>query len=55
MRLYRKAEQIAIENAPMLLILNDEDYRFVQPYVKNHPHNSMDRTNHHRTSMVPVQ
>ncbi|HLP27115.1 MAG TPA: ABC transporter substrate-binding protein [Candidatus Didemnitutus sp.] len=49
MRLYREAEQIAIDNAPMLLIFNDEDYRFIQPYVKGHPHNAMDRTNHHRT------
>lgn len=52
MTLYRQAEQIAIENAPMLLILNDEDFRFVQPYVKGHPHNAMDRTNHHRTYFV---
>lgn len=52
MTLYRKAEQIAIDNAPMLLILNDEDFRFVQPYVKGHPHNAMDRTNHHRTYFV---
>ncbi|MBK6417570.1 MAG: hypothetical protein IPF79_00005, partial [Ignavibacteria bacterium] len=49
MRLYREAEQIAIDNAPMLLIFNDEDYRFIQPYVKGHPHNAMDRTNHHQT------
>lgn len=49
MELYRRAEQIAIDNAPMLLIFNDEDYRFIQPYVRNHPHNAMDRTNHHRT------
>ena len=52
MKLYRQAEQIAIDNAPMLLILNDEDFRFVQPYVKGHPHNAMDRTNHHRTYFV---
>lgn len=52
MTLYRQAEQIAIDNAPMLLILNDEDFRFVQPYVKGHPHNAMDRTNHHRTYFV---
>lgn len=52
MQLYRQAEQIAIDNAPMLLILNDEDFRFVQPYVKGHPHNAMDRTNHHRTYFV---
>ncbi len=49
MLLYRKAEQIAIDNAPMLLIFNDEDFRFVQPYVRNHPHNAMDRTNFERT------
>ncbi|MCX6140144.1 MAG: ABC transporter substrate-binding protein [Candidatus Kapabacteria bacterium] len=49
MKLYREAEQIAIDNAPMLLIFNDEDYRFIQPYVKGHPSNSMDRMNHHRT------
>lgn len=52
MSLYRRAEQIAIDHAPMLLILNDEDFRFVQPYVKGHPHNAMDRTNHHRTYFV---
>jgi len=49
MNLYRQAEQIAIDNAPMLLIFNDEDYRFLQPYVKGHPNNSMDRLPHHRT------
>lgn len=49
MLLYRHAEQIAIDNAPMLLIFNDEDYRFVQPYVKGHPNNAMDRLPHHRT------
>jgi oligopeptide transport system substrate-binding protein len=49
MKLYRQAEQIAINDAPMLLILNDEDYRFIQPYVMGHPSNSMDRTPHNRT------
>jgi peptide/nickel transport system substrate-binding protein len=49
MRLYRQAEQIAIHDAPMLLILNDEDYRFIQPYVKGHPNNAMDRTPYNQT------
>ncbi len=49
MRLYRQAEQIAIDNAPMLLIFNDEDYRFIQPYVMGHPSNSMDRMPHYKT------
>ena len=43
MELYRKAEQIAIDNAPMRLIFHDEDYRFVQPYVRDYPNNAMDK------------
>ena len=43
MELYRKAEQIAIDNAPMLLIFHDEDYRFIQPYVRDYPNNAMDK------------
>lgn len=43
MKLYQKAEQIAINEAPMLLIMYDEDYRFLQPYVRNYQNNAMDR------------
>lgn len=43
MNLYRDAEQIAISDAPMLLLFNDEDYRFVQPYVRDYRNNSMDQ------------
>ena len=43
MKLYLQAEQIAINDAPMLLIFYDEDYRFVQPYVRDYRNNSMDR------------
>lgn len=43
MELYRKAEQIAIDQAPMILIFHDEDYRFLQPYVRGYLHNAMDR------------
>jgi peptide/nickel transport system substrate-binding protein len=43
MDLYRQAEQVAIDNAPMLLIIHDEDYRFVQPYVRDYQNNAMDR------------
>lgn len=43
MELYAKAEQIAIYDAPMLLIFYDEDYRFVQPYVRDYRNNAMDR------------
>jgi peptide/nickel transport system substrate-binding protein len=41
--LYRAAEQIAIDEAPMLWLHYDEDYRFVQPYVMGYQNNSMDR------------
>jgi ABC-type transport system substrate-binding protein len=47
MRLYRVAEQIAIDHAPMLLIMHDEDYRFIQPYVMDYPNNAMDRLRLH--------
>jgi len=43
MALYRKAEQIAINDAPMLIIFYDQDYRLVQPYVENYKNNSMDK------------
>jgi oligopeptide transport system substrate-binding protein len=41
--LYAQAEQIALDDAPMIFIYNDEDYRFLQPYVKGFPINAMDR------------
>lgn len=47
MELYRQAEQIALRDAPMLLILHDEDYRFLQPYVRDYPNNAMDRLQLH--------
>ena len=43
MRLYQEAEQLAMEHAPMLLIIHDEDYRWLQPYVRDYPNNAMDR------------
>ncbi|MBS1913600.1 MAG: ABC transporter substrate-binding protein [Bacteroidetes bacterium] len=43
-RLYRDAEQIAVNDAPMMFIYNDMDYRLVQPYVKGYGGgNAMDR------------
>lgn len=59
MELYRQAEQIAIDDAPMLLLFHDEDYRFVQPYVRDYRNNAMDRRPYkfiwfdHRTTTAP--
>ena len=48
MALYKKAEQVAMDHAPMMLIIHDEDYRFVQPYVRDYQNNAMDRFMIHR-------
>lgn len=41
--LYKKAEQLVVDDAPMIFIYFDEDYKFVQPYVRDYPINAMDR------------
>jgi len=43
--LYYKAEQIATDKAPSLLIFYEEDYRLIQPYVKGFPLDPMHRIN----------
>lgn len=43
MALYQQAEQIAVNEAPMLWIFHDMDYRLVQPYVRDYSSNPMDR------------
>jgi oligopeptide transport system substrate-binding protein len=41
--LFAKAEQVAVNDAPMLYVFHDEDYRLVQSYVKGFRSNSMDK------------
>jgi peptide/nickel transport system substrate-binding protein len=41
--LYAQAEQIAVNDAAMLWIFYDLDYRMVQPYVRGYNSNAMDR------------
>ena len=43
MELYAKAEQVAVNDAPMLWIFHDLDFRLVQPWVKGYYSNPMDR------------
>lgn len=47
-KLYLKAEQLAINDAPLLIIFYDEDYRLLQPYVKGYPLDPMHRVNFRR-------
>lgn len=44
--LYKQAEQIAMNDAPMMIIFYDEDYRLVQQYVNDYRNNPMDRRNY---------
>ncbi len=41
--LYRQAEQIAMNESPMMLTFYDEDYRLIQPYVCGYRNNAMDK------------
>ncbi len=43
MDLYRQAEQVAVDDAAMLFIYHDLDYRLVQSWVKGYSSNPMDR------------
>lgn len=47
-KLYLQAEQLAINDAPLLIIFYDEDYRLLQPYVKGYPLDPMHRVNFRR-------
>lgn len=40
---YAKAEQIAVDDAPVLFLFHDMDYRLIQPYVRGYSSNAMDR------------
>lgn len=46
--LYYQAEQLAISQAPMMIIFYEEDYRLVQSYVKGFPLDAMHRVNMRR-------
>ncbi len=43
--IYYQAEQLAVSQAPMMLIFYEEDYRLLQPYVKGYPLDAMHRVN----------
>jgi peptide/nickel transport system substrate-binding protein len=43
--LYLQAEQLAMNDAPMMIIFYDEDYRLLQSYVRGFPLDPMHRVN----------
>lgn len=44
-KVYQEAEQLAINEAPILFIYYDEDYRLLQPYVRGYALDPMHRVN----------
>jgi oligopeptide transport system substrate-binding protein len=44
-KLYTQAEQIAVNDAPMLYIYYDQDFRLLQPYVRGYALDPMHRVN----------
>lgn len=44
-KIYEKAEQIAVSEAPVLFIFYDEDWRLLQPYVRGNALDPMHRVN----------
>lgn len=44
-KLYAQAEQLAVDDAPMLYIYYDQDFRLLQPYVRGYALDPMHRVN----------
>ena len=44
-KIYHEAEQLAVNDAPVLFIYYDEDYRLIQPYVRGFALDPMHRVN----------
>jgi oligopeptide transport system substrate-binding protein len=47
-KMYLEAEQIAVNEAPLLFIYYDIDYRLLQPYVRGYALDPMHRVNFRR-------
>ncbi|MCC6845127.1 MAG: ABC transporter substrate-binding protein [Bacteroidetes bacterium] len=55
MKLYMQAEQIAMNDAPMIIVFYDEDYRLLAPYVEGYRNNAMDRRTYEYVWINPVK
>jgi peptide/nickel transport system substrate-binding protein len=54
-RLYAKADQIAVDDAVVMPIFYDKDYRLLQPNVRNFPQNAMEYRNMREVYFVPTK
>lgn len=52
-QLYAKADQIAIDDAVVMPIFYDKDYRMLQPNIRNFPQNAMEYRNMTEVYFVP--
>lgn len=55
LKLYQQAEQIAIADAPMMIVFYDEDYRMLAPYVEGYHNNAMDRRTYEFVWLNPAK
>ena len=53
MNLYLQADQVAIDDAAIMPIFYDENYRLIQTYIKNFPVNAMEYRDMTRVYFVP--
>jgi peptide/nickel transport system substrate-binding protein len=52
-QLYAQADQIAVDDAVVMPIFYDKDYRLLQPNVRNFPQNAMEYRNMREVYFVP--
>lgn len=55
LKLYRQAEQIGMDDAPMMIVFYDEDYRLLAPYVEDYHNNAMDRRTYEYIWLNPAK
>ncbi|MBI3259285.1 MAG: ABC transporter substrate-binding protein [Ignavibacteriae bacterium] len=55
LELYRQAEQVAMNDAPMLILFYDADYRLLQPNVEGYHNNPMDRRHYKYIWLNPLK
>jgi peptide/nickel transport system substrate-binding protein len=54
-QLLMKAESVAMEEAPVLVLWYDEGYRLLKPHVRNFPNNPMQYRDFSQVYLVPLE
>jgi peptide/nickel transport system substrate-binding protein len=51
--LYKEADQMGMDDAVMMCLFHDKQFRLIQPYVRNFPQNAMEYRLLRETWLVP--